>query len=119
MYTIRKEFSFSASHFLYGVPETHPCSRIHGHNYVVVVELSSKDLNNMGFVKDYRELDFIKKYIDEKLDHRHLNEVFSPYNPTAELIARFLYDEFKKDLPQLTAVEVCETPKTSARYTED
>lgn len=115
MYKISKQFAFSASHILEGLPQEHPCSRLHGHNYVIIVHLKSEQLNEVGFVKDYRELDAVKQYIDEKLDHRHLNDIF-PFNPTAENMAKFLYDTFKKDISELYAVEVSETPKTTAIY---
>lgn len=115
MYKISKQFSFSASHVLEGLPADHPCTRLHGHNYVVTVHLRSETLDEKGFVRDYRELDLIKDYIDKHLDHRHLNEVFD-FNPTAENIAKELYDLFVKDIPQIYAVEVSETPKTTAIY---
>ncbi|MEN9919188.1 MAG: 6-carboxytetrahydropterin synthase QueD [Bacteroidota bacterium] len=115
MYKISKQFSFSASHVLDGLPTEHPCSRLHGHNYVLTVFLKSETLDEKGFVKDYRELSVIKDYIDNKLDHRHLNDVFD-INPTAENIAKELFTAFEKIIPQLYAVEVSETPKTSARY---
>lgn len=118
MYKISKQFAFSASHILDGLPETHPCARLHGHNYVVTVYLKSDKLNDVGFVRDYRELANVKEFIDNKLDHRHLNDVF-PFNPTAENMAKYLFDTFKKEIPELTAVEVCETPKTSAIYEAD
>lgn len=115
MYKISKEFHFSASHQLQGLPEDHPCTRLHGHNYLVKVECSSEHLHQPGFVIDYRELEPIKRYIDDKLDHRHLNDVFD-FNPTAELMAKFLFTEFKKLIPEVSAVEISETPKTNARY---
>jgi 6-pyruvoyltetrahydropterin/6-carboxytetrahydropterin synthase len=118
MYKISKQFSFSASHILEGLPQEHPCSRLHGHNYVVTVHLRAGQLNSAGFVKDYRELDGVKKYIDSTLDHRHLNDVL-PFNPTAENMAKYLYDVFVKDIPELYAVEVSETPKTTAIYEAD
>ena len=120
MYTMSKEFSFSASHILEHLPEDHPCSRLHGHNYVVIVEFSSTHLDKVGFVIDYQAMQPIKRYIDCNLDHRHLNDVFS-FNPTAELMAAHLFDIFK-DLFQtplryrLFAVTVKETPKTTARF---
>ena len=49
MYRITKEFHFSASHQLFGLREGHPCARLHGHNYVVVVELAAEDLGPTGF----------------------------------------------------------------------
>jgi 6-pyruvoyltetrahydropterin/6-carboxytetrahydropterin synthase len=118
MYKISKQFSFSASHILEGLPHEHPCSRLHGHNYVITVHLKAKEPNNVGFIRDYRELDNVKRYIDRELDHRHLNDVL-PFNPTAESIAKYLYDVFAKAIPELYAVEVSETPKTTAIYEVD
>jgi len=115
MYKISKQFSFSASHILEGLPADHPCTRLHGHNYIVTVHLKSETLDDKGFVKDYRELNVIKDYIDKHLDHRHLNDVFK-VNPTAENIARELFEIFVKIIPQIYAIEVSETPKTSAMY---
>ena len=98
-----------------GLPTEHPCAQLHGHNYIVTVHLKSEQLNHVGFVKDYRDLENVKKYIDDVLDHRHLNDVL-PFNPTAENLAKYLFDVFKKDIPELYAVEVSETPKTTAIY---
>ena len=116
MYTISKEFAFSAAHTLNGLPADHPCSRLHGHNYVIIVELSSVKLDHVGFVTDYRKLDPVKQYIDTNLDHKNLNDVLE-FNPTAENIAKYLFKIFTKTFPQLSAVSVKETPKTLARYT--
>jgi 6-pyruvoyltetrahydropterin/6-carboxytetrahydropterin synthase len=118
MYIIRKEFAFSASHCLDHLPPEHPCSRVHGHNYTVTVELRSKELNVNAFVLDYRALDPIKKYIDEVLDHRHLNDVFD-FSPTAEKMAEYFFNLFKVFIPELYAIEISETPKTNARYEQD
>lgn len=115
MYKISKEFAFSASHILDGLPLEHPCARLHGHNYVVIVHLKSSTLNSVGFVKDYRELQSIKEYIDNNLDHRHLNDIFT-FNPSAENIAKHLFDLFSQSIPEIYAIEVSETPKTSAIY---
>jgi 6-pyruvoyltetrahydropterin/6-carboxytetrahydropterin synthase len=116
MFTISKEYHFSASHILHGLSEDHPCSRLHGHNYVVEVELQSETLNSTGFVRDYRELDALKKYIDDEVDHRHLNDVLGENNTTAEQIAKHFYDWCKKRWPEVSAVRVSETPKTNAEY---
>jgi 6-pyruvoyltetrahydropterin/6-carboxytetrahydropterin synthase len=116
MYKISKQFSFSAAHSLWGLPDDHPCSRLHGHNYVVTVHLRAKELTKQGFVRDYTELKVVKEHIDTKLDHRNLNDILAPLNSSAENIAKMLYDEFKPLIPELYAVEVSETPKTSAIY---
>ena len=115
MYKISKQFSFSASHVLDCLCDGHPCSRLHGHNYLVTFHLCREDLDEHGFVKDYRELKPVKEYLDRELDHRHLNEIFT-FHPTAENIARFLYDKFKPFFQELYAVEVSETSKTNAVY---
>lgn len=116
MYKISKEFAFSASHALHGLPAEHPCTRLHGHNYVVTIHLKSEALNKNGFVIDYHDLKPIKEYIDNTLDHRHLNDIMSPLNSSAENLAKMLYETFKPDFPELFAVEVSETPKTTAIY---
>lgn len=115
MYIIRKEFSFCASHQLEGLCEGHPCSRLHGHNYVVVVELRKETLNEVGMVRDYRELEPVKRFVDEALDHKHLND-FIDGNPTAERMAQIFFEVFSEKIPEIYAVEVSETPKTNARY---
>ena len=115
MYKISKEFHFSASHQLFGLAPDHPCSRLHGHNYIFIFELESNRLNEYGFVKDYRELDNIKSYIDTVLDHRHLNDLFD-FQPSAENIARYMFELFVIDIPDLKRVYVKETEKTIASY---
>lgn len=115
MYKITKEFHFSASHVLNGLPEGHQCGRLHGHNYILKVELQNKELANPGFVQDYGELKKIKDYVDNYLDHRHLNDVLK-INPTSENICKYLFETFKCWYPMLSAVELSETPKTNCRY---
>lgn len=115
MYQISKRFEFSASHQLNGLPDDHPCSRLHGHNYIVEMVLESDTLNAVGFVRDYRELAIVKDFIDKNLDHRHLNEVII-FQTSAENLAKFLYHQFSIHIPELVAVRVSETPKTWAEY---
>jgi 6-pyruvoyltetrahydropterin/6-carboxytetrahydropterin synthase len=106
---------FSASHVLNCLGDDHPCARLHGHNYVVTIHLQSETLNEYGFVKDYHALRVVGDYLSEHLDHRHLNDLL-PFHPTAENIARYVYEKFCDQLPEMYAVEVSETPKTSAVY---
>ena len=115
MFRITKEFHFSASHRLDHLPEGHQCARLHGHNYVVVVELAAAELNADGFVRDYQELAALKEYIDGTLDHRHLNDVLD-VPTTAENLARHLYGWCAARWPETAAVRVSETPKTWAEF---
>ena len=116
MFRISKQYHFSASHQLKDLPETHSCSRLHGHNYVVEVVLESATLNHHGFVRDYHELNALKEYIDDTLDHRHLNDVLGEDKTTAEHVAKHLYDWSKSRWPEVTTVRVSETPRTWAEY---
>lgn len=118
MFRITKSFSFSASHIIEGLAEGHPCGRMHGHNYTIIVELAADSLTHVGFVRDYGELSIVKEWIDRELDHQHLNDVLGIYgvNPTAESIALFIYTKFKPLLPELIAVGVKETDKTWAEF---
>lgn len=118
MYRITKEFHFSASHQLSRLPETHQCARLHGHNYIAVIELRAASLDVNNFVRDYGELSELKAYIDGTLDHRHLNDVFDEDAVTAEYIAKHLFDWCKARWPETGAVRVSETPKTWAVYEE-
>jgi len=118
MFTIRKMFSFSASHVLNGLPEGHQCGRFHGHNYVIIVELRSDLLDGTSFVLDYGKLDPIKNWIADTLEHRHLNEIV-PGQPSAENIAKWIFHTWKGQYPKLHAIEIKETDKTTARYEYD
>jgi 6-pyruvoyltetrahydropterin/6-carboxytetrahydropterin synthase len=118
MFTISKRFSFAASHQLDGLPAGHPCTRLHGHNYTVQVDLAAADLDPAGMVYDYGALAPLAGYLAAELDHRHLNDRLA-VNPTAEQLARHLYEQAAKLLPgaPLVAVGVSETPRTWAWYT--
>jgi 6-pyruvoyltetrahydropterin/6-carboxytetrahydropterin synthase len=74
MYTIAKRFAFSASHVIGGLSVDHPCGRLHGHNYEVEVSLQSSTLDASGFVRDFHELSALQDFINETIDHKHLND---------------------------------------------
>lgn len=118
MYKIGIEYQFEAAHILKGLPEGHKCGRLHGHNYVVNVELASDTLNEVGFIVDYFDLKPIKTFIDTCLDHRLLNDVLT-FNPTVENLAKYLFDTFKPMFPQLSKITIKETPTTFASYDEN
>jgi 6-pyruvoyltetrahydropterin/6-carboxytetrahydropterin synthase len=117
MYRVTKQFAFSASHQLTHLPPGHPCARLHGHNYVVELELAAEALDPNGFVLDFKDLDAVKRWIDGTLDHRHLNAVLGDGQlTTSERLAQFIYDEWVTAYPLLVAVRVRETDKTCAEY---
>lgn len=79
--------------------------------------LMADDLDKIGFIVDYGRLDWIKQYLDQEVEHRHLNEVFG-FNPTAENLAKHFHDLFKVRFPQVFSVRVKETEKTEAVYAD-
>ena len=111
---IGKQYSFSAAHFLPLVGANHPCRRMHGHNYVVELEVRGEIAPVDGFCSniDFFQLDLLMKPILEKIDHRTLNDEIE--NPTAELIAQYIMDEINKNRAILFSVKVWETPKCFA-----
>ena len=125
MFEITKDFHFSASHQLKGLPDGHPCARLHGHNFIVRVHLASRKLDPVGFVVDYGELATFGQLLDERFDHQHLNDRVI-FNPTAENLAAYLVRLTLNKLGKLdqlkgrtirVRVEVCETPKCWASFT--
>lgn len=119
-YRVSKRFGFSASHVLHGLGDDHPCSRLHGHNYEIEVLAEAPELDERGFVVDFRELDDVKRWIDATLDHRHLNDVMEG-QPSAEAIARLVHDWCRAELPaavatKIVAIRAWETPRAYAEY---
>jgi 6-pyruvoyltetrahydropterin/6-carboxytetrahydropterin synthase len=120
MYQVSKRFGISASHVLHGLGDDHPCSRLHGHNYEIEILAQAAELDQRGFVVDFRELDDVKRWLDATLDHRHLNDVLEG-QPSAEAIARFVYEWCRSQLPvpvgeRIVAVRAWETPRAYAEY---
>jgi len=93
MFKVTKRVEIAGSHSL-TLPYESPCSRIHGHNWIVEVEVSTEVLDNAyGMVLDFS----IISRIVRELDHRHLNDII-PFNPTAENIALYLHDKIQSAL---------------------
>ena len=79
------------------------------------------ELDDMGMALDFRKVKKVLADAISELDHKYINELpyFEVINPTAENIARFIYDKMKVDVGQLASVTVWETPTSSATYSED
>jgi len=92
MYEITINKSFSAAHFLKDIGGK--CEGLHGHNFIVEVSLAGPSLNKEGLLLDFRLLKEWTDEIIEELDHKFLNEhpYFKDVNPSAENLARFLFD---------------------------
>jgi 6-pyruvoyltetrahydropterin/6-carboxytetrahydropterin synthase len=125
VFCVTKTFKFEAAHFLPN--HDGKCRRVHGHSYVVEVELSGPSLTasgpKEGMLIDFSDLsDWWRQEVDSALDHRLLNEVLVDdyFPPTAEMIAKCIFDmAWKRFAPLVTAVTVYETATSKARYTRD
>ncbi|OGD18876.1 MAG: 6-carboxytetrahydropterin synthase QueD [Candidatus Aminicenantes bacterium RBG_16_63_16] len=112
-WTLKVRDKFSAAHYLKEYKGK--CERVHGHTFQVEVEIAVRELDRTGIGFDFTE---VKKALAAALpDHTFLNEVF-PFNPSAENIARHLYNELKKTYP-VKSVTVWESEDASAAYSED
>jgi 6-pyruvoyltetrahydropterin/6-carboxytetrahydropterin synthase len=120
MYTVRVEGDFSAAHFLRSYHGK--CEQLHGHNYRVRLWVQSRELDEGGMLVDFTLLKDTLRQICKTMDHTNLNDnSLFDNNPSAERIARHIFEEAARILPPeaaqfLRAVDVYETPKNMARY---
>ena len=113
---ITKAFTFDSAHWLPNVPEGHKCGRLHGHTYTVILGVEGPVGDDTGWVVDFGEIKAAFKPLEKSMDHRCLNEIEGLENPTAEIMARWIYERLKPDLPLLADVTVKETPNTASLY---
>ncbi len=114
---IFKQFTFDSAHFLPNVPPGHKCREMHGHTYRLVVYIEGNLDKDLGWVMDFA---VVKKVIDpivKRLDHHLLNNIEGLENPTCEMIAVWLWDQIKPDIPLLKRIELHETPTSGVVYT--
>jgi len=111
-----KTFKFDAAHALPNVPAGHKCASPHGHGYRVDVHVTGEVDPHVGWVIDFAVIKQTVEPLIAQLDHRNLNEVEGLANSTSELLARWLWERIKPDLPQLSAVAVYESDTAKCIY---
>ena len=125
MFELEVKCSFDAAHRVAGYPGK--CDRLHGHTWTVAAKVRGRELDGLGMLVDFRAFNGALKEVAGTLDHQCLNELpaFEGQNPTAENIARYIYEAMKarplfRDAPvRLFDVRVWESPHSSVRYFED
>ena len=126
VYEISRDFLFSAAHQI----RFHggKCERLHGHNWRVRVHARASELNRIGMVLDFADLQKLVSEVGSRFDHQVVNEVapFDRVNTTAELIARFFFDEVNRLVLEreagrvrISRVEVWESEGSVAVYREE
>jgi 6-pyruvoyltetrahydropterin/6-carboxytetrahydropterin synthase len=131
MFEVTREIDFCYGHRLLNYEGK--CRYLHGHNGRALITVAADTLDDRGMVQDFSD---IKKsvggWIDHNLDHRMLlnradpviayfEEIKEPLylldeNPTAENIAKLIYDFAISESIPVTQVQLWETPKSFAVY---
>ncbi|ANZ22616.1 6-carboxy-5,6,7,8-tetrahydropterin synthase [Buchnera aphidicola (Diuraphis noxia)] len=116
---IFKEFYFEAAHYLPFVDKQHKCGRLHGHSFLVRLEVEGKIHKETGWIMDYSDIKLKFKPIYDQLDHHFLNEISGLENPTSEMLAKWIWNNLKPKLPLLTSVIIKETCTSGCIYKGD
>lgn len=122
-YRLKVLTEFASAHTLRDYPGD--CSRMHGHNWKVELEIETSKLDDAGMGIDFREMKNAANEVGNELDHRYLNDLepFTKINPTAENIAAYMYHEISSRLNNETvkvyALTLWETDRACVRYSED
>ena len=131
MFRVTKEIDFCYGHRLLNYDGK--CKHLHGHNGKAVIVLESEQLDSRGMLVDFSDIKrSVRTWIDEQLDHRmilcesdpavpFLKEqgeplFLLPENPTAENIAKLIFDFTKSQGFPVTEVGLWETPNAFATY---
>jgi 6-pyruvoyltetrahydropterin/6-carboxytetrahydropterin synthase len=121
MFEVTIEETFAAGHALRNYRGK--CENVHGHNYRCQVTLEGTELDSIGLLVDFVELKKVVHGVLDRMDHQWLNE-FPPFdilNPSAENMAKYIYDEVNEGLKtrqgvKVGAIRLWETDTASATY---
>ena len=122
-YLLKVVTEFASAHTLRDYPGA--CSRMHGHNWKLELEVLATGLDEIGMGIDFRKMKTAANEVGDRLDHRYLNDLepFTELNPTAENIAAYVYREIAARLNSETvsvnAVTLWETDRACVRYSEE
>lgn len=133
-YQVTKVIEFSYGHRL--LEHNGKCRYLHGHNGLLEVDVAADALDHLGMVIDFADVnEVVKTWVDENLDHRMLLcradplapaliEAGEPVylmddNPTAENIARLIWQAAHEGGLQVSEVRLWETSTSRARYRGD
>ena len=131
MFSVTREITFCYGHRLLNYEGK--CRHLHGHNGKAVITLSADSLDQLGMVMDFSRLKrVVGAWIDENLDHKmllHRDDPILPYlrqqgepvfvldvNPTAENIARLIFEFTAQQGFPVVEVKLWETENCVAAY---
>ncbi len=121
MFEVTIEQTFAAGHALRNYKGK--CENVHGHNYRCHVTLAGERLDEIGLLVDFVELKRAVQAVINRMDHQWLNDFppFDAINPSAENMAKFIFDEVSASLAsrdgvRVASVRLWETDTASATY---
>ena len=120
IYTLKIVTDFAAAHTLRDYPGA--CSRMHGHNWKVEVEVVATQLDSVGMGIDFKEIKRATRKVTDELDHYYLNDIppFDRVNPTAENIASYIHQAVSElintERVKVKAVTLWETERACVRF---
>jgi 6-pyruvoyltetrahydropterin/6-carboxytetrahydropterin synthase len=121
MFEITIEETFAAGHALRNYRGK--CENVHGHNYRCQVTVEGEQLDHIGLLVDFVELKRVVHSVLDRMDHQWLNDFppFDKLNPSAENMAKFIYDEVSTGLGvrpgvRIAWVKLWETDTSSAVF---
>lgn len=86
-WTIDKEFHWEGGHRVWAQKLDHAhlsistdcaCKHLHGHSYAIKVFLGANELDQSAMVTDFKNLNFMKEFVDNVLDHKFMIDVNDP-----------------------------------------
>ncbi|MBP7711198.1 MAG: 6-carboxytetrahydropterin synthase [Gammaproteobacteria bacterium] len=110
-----RRFRFEAAHRLPRVPQGHPCGRMHGHGFEVILH-ADQDLGTRDLGVDFDRLEALWAPFRGELHHACLNDLPGLENPTSEMLAAWLWRRLQPELPELSWVTVYETTTAGCHY---
>lgn len=110
-----RKFRFEAAHQLPNVPEGHQCGRMHGHSFEVILH-ANQDIAGQDMAVDF-DLSINKwQPLHDELHHTCLNDIKDLENPTSEIIAAWIWNRLKPEMPELSWVTIYETVTAGCHY---
>lgn len=89
---------------------------MHGHSFKIEVVVEGDVAPEKGYLVDYGDIKRAIKPIEERLDHRLLNDIEGLENPTSEMLAMWIWERLRPSLPLLSEVIVHETCASRCHY---
>ncbi len=114
-YRIWKDQRFESALELPQLPDGDPRKNLHGHSYMLRLELTAALDDVYGWTVDFGDVKTLFKPIYKQLDHHQLNELEGVESGELKPLLNWIYQQSAPKLKKLTAIELMESPDKGAR----